>query len=196
MSFEQDKKSEKYKSLGFIDPIEEESNEKISTKWRLLFAIIFTFAILLLLLGALSTIIILDATIGLYKSPHSINNFCKIGCKPKSYSNGAVATDNAQCSKIGADILKKNGNAVDAIIATTFCQGVTSPVSSGIGGGGVLLFYNETSKQAIEYDFREKAPLKAHQDMYNDDYMKAQRGIHAIAVPGEVKGIQFFFFFF
>eukprot|EP01080_Neovahlkampfia_damariscottae_P009133 gene9133-1222_t len=189
MSFDEEKASNKYNSLGFIDPIEEESNERISSKWKLFFAIIFTSIVLVLLLASLSTIIVLDATLGIYHSKHSAGDYCKVGCEPHRYQHGAVATDNSQCSVVGADILKQNGNAIDAVIATTFCQGVTSPVSSGIGGGGVLLFYNATSKDAIEYDFREKAPLNATENMYKDDYMKAQRGIRAIAVPGELKGM-------
>ena len=164
------------------------SKEILSSKWKLFSILMFTFALLILVIISVTTIILLDVSFGLFSSSSEIKNFCKTECQPKKFKNGAVAADTSECSKVGTEILKQNGNAVDAIIATTFCQSVVSPSSSGIGGGGILLVYNETTKEAIEYDFRDKAPLKSNKNMYNDNYMKAQRGIYAIAVPGELKG--------
>jgi hypothetical protein len=145
---------DKYNSLGFIDPVEDELKEKLSSKWKLFFALFFTLAVLILLFASLTTLIVLDSTVGLI---HRKQNYCLKGCTPLRYKNGAVATDNSLCSKVGADILKANGNAVDSIVATAFCQGVVSPVSSGIGGGGVLILYNSTTKESVEYDFRESS---------------------------------------
>eukprot|EP01080_Neovahlkampfia_damariscottae_P009134 gene9134-1223_t len=171
-----------------LDPIYETST-KYSPRWKLLFAIIFTFGLFLLVIFSVTTVILLDTNFGLFSPSNTVKNFCKTQCQPKKFKNGAVAADTSECSKVGAEILKNNGNAVDAIIATTFCQGVVSASSSGIGGGGILLVYNDTTKEAFEYDFRDKAPLKSHKNMFNDNYMKAQRGIYAIAVPGELKGM-------
>ena len=55
------------------------------------------------------------------------------------FANAAVATDNANCSQIGSQILQDGGNAVDAAVASTICLGVLQPFASGIGGGGVAL---------------------------------------------------------
>lgn len=104
-------------------------------------------------------------------------------------TNGLIATDTQQCSQIGADILSKGGNAVDAAIAASFCLGVISPASSGIGGGCFILIYNQTSHYSEFIDSREVAPKAATQDMFNSDVLLAQDGGLAIAVPGEVRGL-------
>ena len=83
-----------------------------------------------------------------------------------TYQHAAVATDSAQCSKVGVDILKRNGSAVDAAIASLLCVGVINCHSTGIGGGGFMVYYNATSKSATVFDYRETAPDKANQSMY------------------------------
>ena len=93
------------------------------------------------------------------------------------YKREAVATDTKQCSDIGEDILKANGSAVDAAIAAMFCLGVVSMHSSGIGGGGVMLLYNQTLKQATVIDFRETAPARAYWNMFKDKKEKAKKGL-------------------
>ena len=93
------------------------------------------------------------------------------------YKREAVATDTKQCSDIGEDILKANGSAVDAAIAAMFCLGVVSMHSSGIGGGGVMLVYNQTLKQATVIDFRETAPARAYWNMFKDKKEKAKKGL-------------------
>lgn len=57
----------------------------------------------------------------------------------KTTNGGMVAADHGRCSDIGADILRKGGNAVDAGIATALCQGVVNPMASGVGGGHFML---------------------------------------------------------
>ena len=71
-----------------------------------------------------------------------------------------------RCSKIGVDILRRNGSAVDAAIASLFCIGVINMHSAGIGGGAVMVVYNKTNKTAQYFNFREKAPRNATQDMF------------------------------
>ena len=93
------------------------------------------------------------------------------------YKREAVATDTKQCSDIGEDILKANGSAVDAAIAAMFCLGVVSMHSSGIGGGGVMLVYNQTLKQATVIDFRETAPATAYWDMFKGKEKEAKKGL-------------------
>ena len=93
------------------------------------------------------------------------------------YKREAVATDTKQCSDIGEDILKANGSAVDAAIAAMFCLGVVSMHSSGIGGGGVMLVYNQISKKATVIDFRETAPATAYRDMFKGKEEEAKKGL-------------------
>ena len=94
------------------------------------------------------------------------------------YKREAVATDTQQCSDIGEDILKANGSAVDAAIAAMFCLGVVSMHSSGIGGGGVMLVYNQISKKATVIDFRETAPATAYRDMFKGKEEEAKKGLY------------------
>ncbi|PFX23910.1 glutathione hydrolase 1 proenzyme-like [Stylophora pistillata] len=107
----------------------------------------------------------------------------------RSYDRGAVATDTPKCSEIGQNILNDGGSAVDAAIAAMFCLGVVSMHSSGIGGGGVMLVYNQTFKTATVIDFRETAPATADKNMFKDNKEKADKGGLSIAVPGEVRGM-------
>ena len=93
------------------------------------------------------------------------------------YKREAVATDTPQCSQIGKDILNANGSAVDAAIATMFCLGVVSMQSSGIGGGGVMLVYNRSLREASVIDFRETASAQAYGDMFKGKEKNAQKGI-------------------
>ena len=74
------------------------------------------------------------------------------------YHKHAVATDTKICSEIGNDTLNVGGSAVDAAIAAIFCLGVINMHSSGIGGGGVMLIYNRSAREANVIDFRETAP--------------------------------------
>ena len=84
-----------------------------------------------------------------------------------TYQHAAVATDAPQCSKVGVDVLRKNGSAVDAAIASLLCVGVVNLHSTGIGGGGFMLYYNATSGNTTVFDFRETAPLLGSKYMYN-----------------------------
>ncbi|XP_033127913.1 glutathione hydrolase 1 proenzyme-like [Anneissia japonica] len=106
------------------------------------------------------------------------------------YKHAAVASDNAQCSRIGKDILKNGGNAVDAAVATMLCVGLHNAHSTGIGGGSFMIIKDPTKeKQIFAYDFREEAPGLANENMFvNDTRRRSIFGGRAIAVPGEVKG--------
>lgn len=75
-------------------------------------------------------------------------------------NRGVVATDDGRCSRIGRDVLREGGHAVDAAVAAAFCLGVVSPASSGIGGGAFMLI-RSTDGKAQAFDMRENAPNKA-----------------------------------
>lgn len=76
--------------------------------------------------------------------------------------HGAVATDDGRCSRVGRDILREGGHAVDAAVAAALCLGVVSPASSGLGGGAFMLLRLANGK-AQAFDSRETAPLSASQ---------------------------------
>jgi gamma-glutamyltranspeptidase / glutathione hydrolase len=108
--------------------------------------------------------------------------------------NGVVASSSAVASEIGVEALRKGGNAVDAAVATAFALAVTWPTAGNIGGGGFLL-YHGADGEATTFDFREKAPLAASEDMYLDDegYIRGNsnhEGILAVGVPGTVAGLE------
>ncbi|MCP3932458.1 MAG: gamma-glutamyltransferase [Bacteroidetes bacterium] len=96
-------------------------------------------------------------------------------------------------TKVGVEILKKGGNAVDAAIAVQFALAVTYPAAGNIGGGGFMVIRLKDGKTAA-LDFREKAPLTASKDMYLDSLgnalkNKSRYGHLAAGVPGTVDGM-------
>jgi len=111
----------------------------------------------------------------------------------ESYRNGAVVTAHPEASKVGVEILKKGGNAIDAAIAVQFALAVVYPNAGNIGGGGFLV-YRDAKGKTDALDYREKAPLKASEDMYWDKNGNAITdlslyGQFAAGVPGTVDGM-------
>lgn len=108
----------------------------------------------------------------------------------KAAKHGAVACESAICSDIGASILRRGGNAVDATIATVLCVGVIGFYHAGIGGGGFAILRN--SKGEYEsVDFRERAPAAAYETMYQGNEIGAIIGGLAAGVPGELRGLEY-----
>jgi gamma-glutamyltranspeptidase / glutathione hydrolase len=103
-----------------------------------------------------------------------------------------VVSANARASEIGADVLRRGGNAVDAAIATAFALAVTHPTAGNIGGGGFLVFRPANGEPAA-YDFREMAPAGASPTMFMKDGAydpKLHHDSHlAVGVPGTVAGL-------
>ncbi|XP_028396634.1 glutathione hydrolase 1 proenzyme-like [Dendronephthya gigantea] len=99
---------------------------------------------------------------------------------------GAVASDSEVCSNIGADVMRENGTAIDAAIATLICLGLIHPHSSGIGGGGYMLLYKRSTKKATYLDFRETAPGASTSDMFVNKTDESKKGKLSVAVPGEI----------
>jgi len=107
--------------------------------------------------------------------------------------HGAVVSAHALASKVGIDILKKGGNAVDAAIATQLALAVVYPGAGNLGGGGFLVAHLSNGKN-VTIDFREKAPGSASRDMYLDASGKVLPGLSenghlSAGVPGSVAGI-------
>ena len=107
--------------------------------------------------------------------------------------NGMVVSAREEASKIGVEILKKGGNAFDAMIATDLALAVSFQSAGNIGGGGFMV-YRKATGQTGALDYREKAPLTASKDMYLDEQGNVIKGMSlagamAIGVPGTIAGI-------
>lgn len=107
----------------------------------------------------------------------------------KSYPS-AIVTNGMECSKIGMDVLKREGSAADAAIAVMMCEGVTCPQSTGLGGGFVMTIYTKETRKVDTLIARERAPAAATETMFNGMPEEAsQVGGLSIAVPGELAGL-------
>ena len=106
---------------------------------------------------------------------------------------GVVISSSAPASDVGAAILARGGNAVDAAVATAFALAVTYPAAGNIGGGGFMVI-RPASGAPIAIDYRERAPLTATRTMYLDSTGQIDRrltatGYLAPGVPGTVRGL-------
>src|SRR5688572_15642807 len=81
--------------------------------------------------------------------------------------NGMVVSAHPEASKVGLEILKAGGNAVDAAIAVQFALAVVLPAAGNIGGGGFLVL-RQSNGAVASLDFRETAPARSSRDMYLD----------------------------
>ncbi|MDB5650864.1 MAG: ggt [Hyphomicrobiales bacterium] len=113
---------------------------------------------------------------------------------PVVASHGMVVSQEAQASRVGVDILKRGGNAVDAAVATGFALAVTLPRAGNLGGGGFMLVHLAREKKTIAIDYRETAPAGATRDMFLDGKgtfvpEKSQGSGAGVGVPGTVAGL-------
>jgi len=104
-----------------------------------------------------------------------------------------VVSAREEASKIGTDIMQKGGNAFDAMVATQLALAVAYPVAGNIGGGGFMV-YRKSNGDFGSLDYREKAPLNAHKNMYLDSLGNvipdmSTKGATAVGVPGTIAGI-------
>lgn len=110
--------------------------------------------------------------------------------------HAVVAVSNELAAKAGLDILKKGGNVFDAAVAVSMTLSVVEPQASGIGGGGIAVFYDAKKQKSRMLDFREAAPAKATRDMYPLDSRGRVKdnassfGYRAVAVPGQLRGME------
>ncbi len=109
------------------------------------------------------------------------------------YKNGAVVSANMFASQVGVEILKKGGNAVDAAVAVGFVLAVTYPSAGNLGGGGFMVIHLADGRETT-IDYREKAPMSSHRNMYLDaegNYKPelSNSGVTSTGVPGSVAGL-------
>lgn len=105
-----------------------------------------------------------------------------------------VSTQGVHSTQAGIEVMKKGGNIFDAFAAISFAISVERPHSTGIGGGGFLVFYNAKEKKVYAFDFREMAPRRASADMFlnangEPDKERSLTGAFAVATPGLVAGV-------
>ncbi|MBE3072541.1 MAG: gamma-glutamyltransferase, partial [Acidobacteria bacterium] len=111
---------------------------------------------------------------------------------PTRTKAGLVVSQNETASRIGAEVLRDGGSAIDAAVATAFALAVTHPTAGNIGGGGFIVF-RPVAGDPVAYDFREMAPAKASATMFLKDG-KYSSSVHhdsylAVGVPGTVAGL-------
>lgn len=113
--------------------------------------------------------------------------------EPVRAPHAMVASTSEHASRIGAEVMRKGGNAVDAAVAVALALAVTWPSAGNLGGGGFMLLRKaDGTVEAIDY--RERAPLVADRDMYldaNGDVVPrlSIEGYKAVAVPGTIAGL-------
>ncbi len=113
--------------------------------------------------------------------------------KTVSAKKAVVSCAHPIAAKVGLDIMKQGGNAIDASIAVQLVLAVVYPRAGNIGGGGFLVYRSGDGKDVNTLDFRERAPAGASRDMYLDDKGnvipdKSTRGPLASGVPGTIDG--------
>jgi gamma-glutamyltranspeptidase/glutathione hydrolase len=103
-----------------------------------------------------------------------------------------VVSQESTAARVGADVLREGGTAIDAAVATAFALAVTHPTAGNIGGGGFIV-YRPASGEPASYDFREMAPSRASPTMFLKDG-KYDFDLHhnshlSVGVPGTVAGL-------
>ena len=114
------------------------------------------------------------------------------GSGPVRAPHGMVVSQESTASRVGVDVLREGGTAIDAAVATAFALAVTHPTAGNVGGGGFLV-YRPADGEPIAYDFRETAPAAATATMWLVDGEYDRDRHHeshlAVGVPGTVAGL-------
>ncbi len=114
---------------------------------------------------------------------------------PVAAENGMVVSAQHLASQVGADVLKRGGNAVDAAVAVGYALAVVYPAAGNLGGGGFMTVQLADGRKTF-LDFREKAPLAATANMYLGSDGNVVKGLStkghlAVGVPGSVSGMEY-----
>ncbi|MDD5335176.1 MAG: gamma-glutamyltransferase [Rhodoferax sp.] len=113
---------------------------------------------------------------------------------PVAAEHGMVVTAQQLATRVGVDVLKKGGNAIDAAVAVGYALAVVYPAAGNLGGGGFMTLQLADGRKTF-LDFREKAPLAATANMYLDADGNVVKGLStkgylAVGVPGSVAGLE------
>lgn len=126
----------------------------------------------------------------------ALNVPANIAREPVRARHGMVASTNEVASRVGVDIMKRGGNAVDAAIAVAFALQVTHPAAGNLAGGGFMMIRLKDGRTTA-IDYREMAPAAGHRDVYldkNGNLIEGEGGslvgYRAAGVPGTVRGME------
>ncbi|KAA0077900.1 gamma-glutamyltransferase [Tardiphaga sp. P9-11] len=113
--------------------------------------------------------------------------------KPVTAKHGMVVAQEKISAKVGADVMARGGNAIDAAVASGFAMAVTYPRAGNIGGGGFMVIHTAAGED-ITIDYRETAPAATTRDMFlgsdrQPDIAKSRDSALGIGVPGTVAGL-------
>jgi len=134
--------------------------------------------------GALATALVVAPVSPAYGKPRATEK------QPVAVgAGGAVATVDADATRVGLEVLRKGGNAVDAAVAAAATLGVTEPYSAGIGGGGFFVYYDAATGEVHTIDGRETAPQAMQEDAFVEDgtaipFGEAVTSGLSVGVPG------------
>jgi gamma-glutamyltranspeptidase / glutathione hydrolase len=108
--------------------------------------------------------------------------------------HGTVVAQEKLAARIGADVLKRGGNAIDAAVATGFAMAVTYPRAGNIGGGGFMIIHSAERREDVALDYRETAPAATTPSIFlspdgKPDIAKSRDSALGIGVPGTVAGL-------
>src|ERR1700731_812882 len=114
---------------------------------------------------------------------------------PVAAEKGMVVSAQHLATKVGVDILKRGGSAIDAAVAVGYALAVVYPAAGNLGGGGFMTIRFADGRKTF-LDFREKAPGAASRDMYLDKDGNVIKGLStlgwlAVGVPGTVSGLEY-----
>src|SRR5439155_8785282 len=114
---------------------------------------------------------------------------------PVGGEHGMVVTAHQLATKVGVDVLKRGGNAVDAAVAVGYAMAVVYPAAGNLGGGGFMTIQLASGRKTF-LDFREKAPKGATANMYLDKDGNVIKGLSteghlAVGVPGTISGMEY-----
>ncbi|KZE32449.1 gamma-glutamyltransferase [Crenobacter luteus] len=127
-------------------------------------------------------------------SPQARYDYAQDIFHPVFAARAMVASEHALATRVGVDVMRQGGNAVDAAVAVGLALAVVLPNAGNLGGGGFLLFHDAARRDTVALDFRETAPARASRDMYLDEAGQVVPGrsldTHlAVGVPGTVAGL-------
>src|SRR5437879_11604205 len=139
---------------------------------------------------------VLAAILGLSQNTSVLTTSSAASREPVRARHGIVASTNEIASRVGVEVMKHGGNAVDAAIAVAFALAVTHPAAGNLGGGGFMMIRLKDGRTTA-IDYREMAPAAATRNIYlNKDGNVIEgeggsiEGYRAAGVPGTVRGME------